>query len=273
MTTRYLGTCPVCGGEQKLHRDRMVHHGYRRPGYGQIVGDCFGVGYPPYELSPEGTRAYLVEVERALRDNFRALRALQERPPLDRHVNWMSRYEAPQYEHLTVADGARYERELEQRIQKTQHAIEELEREASRCEQLIANWQPRPVRTIEEVAQLERQAKEARAAERQTLKESRDAKRAASLARGDARAARERAFIERYREAFLIPDLTGTRATALWIKMHREAKREISSSGRFMNKFVAQMGIDDRLIQLDLAAPGKHSRHALYADPNGVLYD
>jgi hypothetical protein len=54
-----LGTCPCCFNEQKtLKGERMVHHGYQRPGYGYIVGDCFGVKYPRFEISCEGTIAY-----------------------------------------------------------------------------------------------------------------------------------------------------------------------------------------------------------------------
>lgn len=34
----------------------MVHHGYKRPGDGQILGDCRGVGIAPLELSSQGLR-------------------------------------------------------------------------------------------------------------------------------------------------------------------------------------------------------------------------
>lgn len=64
------GTCPVCGRTQKLRvparGDRtlplMVDHGYQlsdaggwgfRAG-GERVGSCWGVGFPPWELSPRG---------------------------------------------------------------------------------------------------------------------------------------------------------------------------------------------------------------------------
>lgn len=65
-----VGVCPVCERLQKLSWNRkskdghptMVLHGYERPGYGYIVGDCFGVGYPPWELSPEGAEAWLKEL-------------------------------------------------------------------------------------------------------------------------------------------------------------------------------------------------------------------
>lgn len=54
------GTCPCCFGMYKMTADKkMVHHGYRRPGYGSIFGDCFGVGYSPFEISNEGTIAYI----------------------------------------------------------------------------------------------------------------------------------------------------------------------------------------------------------------------
>lgn len=53
-------TCSVCGDPHKLSRaKKLVLHGYRRPGYGFIVGNCFGVGYPPWESSPEGAEAWL----------------------------------------------------------------------------------------------------------------------------------------------------------------------------------------------------------------------
>jgi hypothetical protein len=53
-----LGTCPVCERPIRVRTGKMVHHGYRRPGWGQIVGDCFAVGREPYEVSCEATRDY-----------------------------------------------------------------------------------------------------------------------------------------------------------------------------------------------------------------------
>jgi len=55
----HCGKCPVCGGDYKrTHGNKMVHHGYERPGDGYIHGDCYGVGYLPYEVSDEGCVAY-----------------------------------------------------------------------------------------------------------------------------------------------------------------------------------------------------------------------
>jgi len=69
-----LGTCPCCFGTFKLllkgsrnGSDKtmpgMVLHGYKRPGTGYAEGECHGVGWPPYELSKEGTENYLRWIE------------------------------------------------------------------------------------------------------------------------------------------------------------------------------------------------------------------
>lgn len=60
------GTCPVCEMNVKMRKgvQRLVHHGYERPGDGYIVGDCFGVGYAPWELSSHGKIDFLSGVVR-----------------------------------------------------------------------------------------------------------------------------------------------------------------------------------------------------------------
>lgn len=41
--------CQVCERQQALDgAGKMVHHGYQRPGWGSIVGDCFGVNHQPF---------------------------------------------------------------------------------------------------------------------------------------------------------------------------------------------------------------------------------
>lgn len=68
-----VATCPACFGRFKLHGagddERLVLHGYERPGDGYVLGRCFGVGLKPYELSVEGTVAFreyiAVQLDRA----------------------------------------------------------------------------------------------------------------------------------------------------------------------------------------------------------------
>lgn len=59
-TRDQTGSCPVCFQNVKMSSGRtIVLHGYERPGHGSVEGKCFGVGYPPFELSVKGTLEYL----------------------------------------------------------------------------------------------------------------------------------------------------------------------------------------------------------------------
>lgn len=72
LKTSYVGTCQACfnaqvikaTGGKKVHT--MVLHGYERPGFGYIKGNCAGVGHPPYELSCELTKAWKKQCEQHL---------------------------------------------------------------------------------------------------------------------------------------------------------------------------------------------------------------
>ena len=56
----------------------MVNHGYQRPGIGYLVGDCFGVGYPPFELSSKGTQDYVQALQGRLAKDEKRLMDLQD---------------------------------------------------------------------------------------------------------------------------------------------------------------------------------------------------
>ena len=59
------GECQICQNRQILSsKGMLVLHGYRRPGHGSIVGDCFGVGSPPWEVSCDALAAYVEELRR-----------------------------------------------------------------------------------------------------------------------------------------------------------------------------------------------------------------
>lgn len=43
------GECQICEGKYAIDKDgTLCNHGYRRPGHGYIVGNCFGEGFRPY---------------------------------------------------------------------------------------------------------------------------------------------------------------------------------------------------------------------------------
>ena len=55
--------CQICERQQALDANgRLVHHGYKRPGWGCIIGDCMGVGHLPYPATDALVR-YLAVVK------------------------------------------------------------------------------------------------------------------------------------------------------------------------------------------------------------------
>jgi len=75
-TTRHLGFCPCCGKTFKVRGNKLVHHGYKRPGYGYIEGDCYGALRTPHELSDELAKEYRDRLQRTLIDQEDALAEL-----------------------------------------------------------------------------------------------------------------------------------------------------------------------------------------------------
>jgi len=54
------GECQICQQRFLLDsRGNLVLHGYQRPGHGYIVGDCFGVGHPPWEVSSDALAEWI----------------------------------------------------------------------------------------------------------------------------------------------------------------------------------------------------------------------
>lgn len=52
-----IGTCQVCL-KSFVSKPNLVLHGYARPGWGSIIGECWGVHNLPYELSCELTKKW-----------------------------------------------------------------------------------------------------------------------------------------------------------------------------------------------------------------------
>jgi hypothetical protein len=64
-----VGQCQICECTFAVHNGVLVHHGFKRPGDGQIHGDCDGVGEFPYETSCERVKD-LVEAHEDLEKNL-----------------------------------------------------------------------------------------------------------------------------------------------------------------------------------------------------------
>lgn len=82
-------TCPCCFRAMALTADgRVVRHGWRESGgrrvgsYGNVwhVGQCFGSGYEPYEVSCQGTKDYHAALLKVEAQMVEALATLEARP-------------------------------------------------------------------------------------------------------------------------------------------------------------------------------------------------
>ena len=133
-STRFTGLCPACQRQVKARDGKLVHHGYQRPGAGYIVGDCFGVGYEPHEISPKCAEDLKTLVTLRLGNEREALRhAPTKTTALDVHA---------------------------------------LEQELVRLDGLLTNWSPRPLFTLEEEIAQKRDAKIVRDIEKQARQDA-----------------------------------------------------------------------------------------------------
>lgn len=151
------GECSVCFGDYVVTEDdvaghatikvplKVVHHGYQRPGIGYIVGDCHGVGYAPFEISCEGTKAWLADLKRFLHNEQEALRKLPERDETlvqcgQKQIGgrWLP-------DHKTVKRGEPgFDAAINELRRKFERTIKALNQDIALYGQKIADWQPRP---------------------------------------------------------------------------------------------------------------------------------
>lgn len=139
-TRENTGSCPVCFQNIKLRSGKIVLHGYQRPGHGQVVGNCFGMGYEPYERSDRGMKDYLKkELEPALKKVKELLRKLKSGKVdvLLVRSTWSEKTITP--------DDPDWERQLKKQIANAELREESLEVEVKVFEKLIQYWKERPL--------------------------------------------------------------------------------------------------------------------------------
>lgn len=244
--TRHVGFCAICEGDFKLTEDdKLVHHGYKRPGIGYIVGDCIAVGYDPYEVSTEILHEYLaglrprlkrartehehlVSVERGEAHYFEYVRHDWQRPRSERDflTSWSRFVCEEDYDFkCAIADAIFFARKR----------VEGLEREVARIERHIAAWVRKPVRTLEEIFRVAEEKKAEARARVDAARAARDAKRAAIDAKHAAHAAKQEAdrmFVvtEAARLTALLAADPGVATAAATRKEFMAARRKLSST-------------------------------------------
>ena len=187
-STRFIGWCPICENDVKVRGGVLVHHGYRRPGVGYIIGDCYGVHKLPYETSSKTAESFLEMVVlpeiRGTSAHLRQLMQGPERLPFERYdaekrrVERDPRTREPVIDRLTRAEVEEraaalprwdrhyydWDRVLQVTIANTENRLKWWTSEGHRMEDLVANWVKKPLRTVEEEIQQQQQQKAEREA-------------------------------------------------------------------------------------------------------------
>lgn len=285
---RHLGTCPVCQGEFKARTGTdhagfqgvvLVHHGYQRPGHGSIVGDCFGVGYRPYEVSPQGCRDYQALCQNTLRNRHEYLERLSKRVPtvmVEHDYPLYILLGSPEPHEKTSRDfrsgklavlGDRkwhrndpdevyaYDRLREAKMREVQYEVRQLESEIERMTKLIADWTEKPVKEwSEEIeAAMKKAERDARAKVVEEKRQAKAAEETRKKAKRDALEARYQAirddFATKFRALAASPEKLEDRqkeARTLAFEMKKAKYR--SAIG-----WTKELNCDDALITLGLA--------------------
>jgi hypothetical protein len=195
-TTRHLGYCPCCAKEFKVRGGQLVHHGYKRPGYGFIEGDCYGALRVPHELSPELAQDYLGMIERLLASDEKALAELPEvtkfKKTVARRVKGRTVREIVEVPKAVRPEGGydwdgdregalaqakaveAWDRAYASRERYLKGSIQALRNDVKRLTELVDTWELKALRSVEEEQAQQRAAK----AEREAAKV---AKKAAKL--------------------------------------------------------------------------------------------
>jgi len=139
------GTCPVCFANVKIKPQgstfAIVLHGYKRPGHGRTEGKCFGVKYPPFELSPEGTKVYLahfVAPKRKQAEEYLTKLQSGQVTEISQQGTWGKPV-------VIKPDSPSWERTLKSEIGYAQKEIEWFKREEDDLGRLVARWKEIPL--------------------------------------------------------------------------------------------------------------------------------
>ena len=137
------GTCPCCFRNIKLKerpdRPEMVLHGYQRPGWGQVEGRCFGVGYPPFEISTEGTEHLVKHLEIRIAQTSGFLRKLKG--------GEITSLGVAQHRTMRLVEQGDpdWEQTLESRIKETERTLTGLQSDIRMLDKLIREWKQQPL--------------------------------------------------------------------------------------------------------------------------------
>ena len=138
---QYPGTCPYCEQVQMTNgANRLVLHGYRRPGEGYTVGRCLGAGALAVEVSRRDLQARLEGVV----DELVVLEHRHATVLADPAYPIPARSGKDRLPDLTPAD-ARYAQARDQYLYTLAREVEGLRQEKVRLTDWVERWTPRPL--------------------------------------------------------------------------------------------------------------------------------
>ena len=144
-TRANTGTCPACFANVKLKNQSgkelptIVLHGYKRPGWGSVQGRCFGVDYPPFELSPKGTEFVVGILKSQLENRESFLKRLQAGEVTMLSDRSGIRMLTPE------SEGSNWKYLISDRTRETEHEIKMIKSDISKLEKLISEWKLLPL--------------------------------------------------------------------------------------------------------------------------------
>lgn len=202
--TRHIGNCQICEGDFKVHLGTMVHHGYQRPGHGYIVGDCGGVNQLPYEVSCELIKSYKAGLETFLTEKKAALVDLEAGKVTRITTSRQGRNGQIEKKVFVAGVTSLYTwlDAVSNRTYDLKSTIRQVKFDIERMTKRIADWEPKPIRTVEEEMEKEQVAKNARKAVKDAARAERLAKQAATKAKQDALKAKRAAIVEEFQAEF-----------------------------------------------------------------------
>jgi len=188
-TTRHLGYCPCCAKTFKVRSNTLVHHGYKRPGYGFIVGDCFGALETPHELSDGLAKRFLAIIAKMLEGDEEALAKIDTLTELtvkvfDGYQGCHTKYKDVKVPKVTAPEGGydwdndregslalhkaveAWNKAYSRRTNEIKGSIRALKREVERLTELVETWKLTPLTTVEEEEAAKQDAKAVREAKK-----------------------------------------------------------------------------------------------------------
>lgn len=250
----------------------MVLHGYERPGHGYVNGKCWGVGWQPWETSPDGTIAYVERMLQPLLDTTRERLARLEAGVSEIAVeeyDYVKRQ--PTFKTLTPADGYEFKSAVRSKSKRLGVVIAQVTRDIEDRTERVRNWQRGQVQTEEEVVRKREKVTDQRRALLDQARQAKLEKRAALDAKQRAREQEREDLIREYRQIFeeLAQDRSEQSkrlAREHWVKMNKRKSKK-----GYLHFYPSVLESDEALFVLGLARPSGRGSYIDYAYDSGIL--